>query len=67
MVKQKAKDVKEEVQEDIEEVYGEESISGSMPEPGSDDVLDELTGIKRKKKIKKDPDTMGLINLEEDE
>lgn len=41
MVKPKAKDIKKKVKEQDEEVYGDTSISGSMPDPASDDDIDE--------------------------
>lgn len=42
MVKQKAKDVKKEVEEVQDEIYGEETISGSSPSPESDDDVGEI-------------------------
>lgn len=42
MVKQKAKDVKKEVEEQEKRNYGDETISGSSPDPSSDDDVDEV-------------------------
>ena len=48
MVKQKASDVKKELKDEQDEFYGDTSISGSAPDPESDDkVLEfvkEVTG-----------------------
>jgi hypothetical protein len=42
MVKQKADDVKKEVEEQEDEFYGDATISGTAPDPSSDDDVDEV-------------------------
>jgi hypothetical protein len=42
MVKQKAEDVKKEIEQQEKEVYGDTTISGSAPDPSSDDDVEEV-------------------------
>jgi len=52
MVKAKAKDIKKQIQQQDKDVYGDTTISGSSPDPESDDdvekVVEEVTGEKPK-------------------